>query len=152
MLFFIFDEESFSKMFLSMMIVLLLFLQKQKLATAIYLFGLGTLLSGLELKHMRTHDVHAGRSIARGSAFGGGLGFGSASASTFGASAVPASGAAPAATTGGERTGGFGASIRQSPKRIPTYLPCGWVLLQPPWSFGFDSQTRGTRENRRTLC
>jgi hypothetical protein len=27
----------------------------------------------------------------------------------------------------------------------------GWVLHQPPWSFGFDSQTRGTRENRRTL-
>ena len=25
-------------------------------------------------------------------------------------------------------------------------------LHQPPWSFGFDSQTRGTRENRRTLC
>jgi hypothetical protein len=24
-------------------------------------------------------------------------------------------------------------------------------LHQPPWSFGFDSQTRGTRENRRTL-
>jgi hypothetical protein len=29
-----------------MMIVLLLFLQKQNLANAIYLFGLGTLLSG----------------------------------------------------------------------------------------------------------
>jgi hypothetical protein len=28
----------------------------------------------------------------------------------------------------------------------------GWVLHQPPWSLGFDSQTRGTRENRRTLC
>ena len=28
----------------------------------------------------------------------------------------------------------------------------GWVLHQPPWSFGFDFQTRGTRENRRTLC
>jgi hypothetical protein len=28
----------------------------------------------------------------------------------------------------------------------------GWVLHQPPWSFGFDSQTRGTRENRRILC
>ena len=26
------------------------------------------------------------------------------------------------------------------------------LLHQPPWSFGFDSQTRGTRENRRTLC
>ena len=25
-------------------------------------------------------------------------------------------------------------------------------MHQPPWSFGFDSQTRGTRENRRTLC
>jgi hypothetical protein len=36
-----------------MMIVLLLFLQKQNLANAIYLFGLGTLLSGLGLKHMR---------------------------------------------------------------------------------------------------
>jgi hypothetical protein len=23
----------------------------------------------------------------------------------------------------------------------------GWDLHQPPWSFGFDSQTRGTREN-----
>jgi hypothetical protein len=46
----------------------------------------------------------------------------------------------------------------------PTLLPRGyasflsawcWVLHQPPsgWSFGFDSQTRGTRtrENRRTL-
>ena len=28
----------------------------------------------------------------------------------------------------------------------------GWVLHQPPWSFGFDSQKSGTRENRRTLC
>jgi hypothetical protein len=33
-----------------------------------------------------------------------------------------------------------------------TYRPGGWVLHQSPWSFGFDSQTRGTRENRRTLC
>ena len=41
-----------------MMIVLLLFLQKQNLATAIYLFGLGTLLSGLGLKHMRIHSHH----------------------------------------------------------------------------------------------
>ena len=32
---------------------LLLFLQKQNLATAIYLFGLGTLLPGPGLKHMR---------------------------------------------------------------------------------------------------
>jgi hypothetical protein len=30
----------------------------------------------------------------------------------------------------------------------------GWWLglHQPPWSFGFDSQTRGTRENRRPPC
>ena len=36
---------------------------------------------------------------------------------------------------------------------IPSgYRPGGWVLHQPPLSFGFDSQTRGTRENRRTLC
>jgi len=35
--------------------------------------------------------------------------------------------------------------------QIP-YRPGGWVLHQPPWSFGFESQTRGTRENRRTLC
>jgi hypothetical protein len=30
----------------------------------------------------------------------------------------------------------------------------GWWLglHQPPWSFGFDSQTRGTRENRATPC
>ncbi len=41
-----------------MMIVLLLFLQKQNLANAIYLFGLGTLLSGLGLKHMRIRSHH----------------------------------------------------------------------------------------------
>ena len=41
-----------------MMIDLLLFLQKQKLATAIYLFGLGTLLSGPGLKHMRIPSHH----------------------------------------------------------------------------------------------
>ena len=35
--------------------------------------------------------------------------------------------------------------------QIP-YRPGGWVLHQPPWSFGFDSQTRGTREIRRTLA
>jgi hypothetical protein len=40
------------------MIVLLLFLQKQNLANAIYLFGLGTLLSGLGLKHMRIRSHH----------------------------------------------------------------------------------------------
>ena len=40
------------------MINLLLFLQKQKLATAIYLFGLGTLLSGPGLKHMRLRSHH----------------------------------------------------------------------------------------------
>ena len=28
----------------------------------------------------------------------------------------------------------------------------GWVLHQPPWSFGFDSQTRGTRGNRAPPC
>ena len=38
--------------------VLLLFLQKQNLATAIYLFGLGTLLTGLGLKHMRIRSHH----------------------------------------------------------------------------------------------
>jgi hypothetical protein len=31
-------------------------------------------------------------------------------------------------------------------------LSAWWLGHQPPWSFGFDSQTRGTRENRRTLC
>jgi len=35
-----------------------LFLQKQNLATAIYLFGLGTLLTGLGLKHMRIRSHH----------------------------------------------------------------------------------------------
>ena len=39
-------------------IVLLLFLQKQNLANAIYLFGFGTLLSGLGLKHMRLRSHH----------------------------------------------------------------------------------------------
>ncbi len=39
-------------------IVLLLFLQKQNLATAIYLFGLGTLLTGLGLKHIRIRSHH----------------------------------------------------------------------------------------------
>ena len=43
---------------LGMMIVLLLFLQKQNLANAIYLFGLGTLLSGLGLKHMQIRSHH----------------------------------------------------------------------------------------------
>ncbi len=42
----------------TMMINLLLFLQKQKLATAIYLFGLGTRLSGPGLKHMRLRSHH----------------------------------------------------------------------------------------------
>jgi len=28
----------------------------------------------------------------------------------------------------------------------------GWVLHQSPWSFGFYSQTRGTRENRAPPC
>ena len=35
------------------MMILLLFLQKQNLASTIYLFGLGTRLSGPGLKHMR---------------------------------------------------------------------------------------------------
>ena len=35
-----------------------LFLQKQNLVNAIYLFGLGTLLSGLGLKHMRIRSHH----------------------------------------------------------------------------------------------
>jgi hypothetical protein len=50
-----------------MMIVLLLFLQKQNLANAIYLFGLGTLLSGLGLKHMRIRSHHdlAGTLVTR---------------------------------------------------------------------------------------
>ena len=39
-------------------IVLLLFLQKRNLATAIYLFGLGTLLTGLGLKYMRIRSHH----------------------------------------------------------------------------------------------
>ena len=42
----------------SQSINLLLFLQKQNLATAIYLFGLGTLLTGLGLKHMRIRSHH----------------------------------------------------------------------------------------------
>ncbi len=31
-------------------------------------------------------------------------------------------------------------------------LSSAWWLGLAPWSFGFDSQTRGTRENSRTLC
>ena len=41
-----------------MMIVLLLFLQNQNLANAIYLSGLGTLLTGLGLKYMRIRSHH----------------------------------------------------------------------------------------------
>jgi hypothetical protein len=37
----------------AVMMILLLFLQKQNLASVIYLFGLGTRLSGQGLKHMR---------------------------------------------------------------------------------------------------
>jgi len=46
--------SSFSKRGSSMMIVLLLFLQKQSLAFAVYLFGIGTLHTGpgLKKKHM----------------------------------------------------------------------------------------------------
>ena len=40
------SSKSPSRVLAVMMIVLLLFLQKQNLANAIYLFGLGTLLSG----------------------------------------------------------------------------------------------------------
>jgi hypothetical protein len=40
---------------------------------------------------------------------------------------------------------------RGSPEPPPGGWAGGWVLHPPPWSFGFDSQTRGTRENRRTL-
>jgi hypothetical protein len=36
--------------------------------------------------------------------------------------------------------------------RSPIGLVVGSCSDQPPWSFGFYSQTRGTRENRRTLC
>ena len=42
-----------TRVFELMMMILLLFLQKQNLASAIYLFGLGTRLSGPGLKHMR---------------------------------------------------------------------------------------------------
>ena len=45
-------EFGFIAIQVRMMIVLLLFLQKQNLANDIYLFGLGTLLSRLGLKHM----------------------------------------------------------------------------------------------------
>ena len=38
-----------------------------------------------------------------------------------------------------------------SNKHRDTWRVGGWVLHQPPWSFGFDSQSRGTRENRRTV-
>jgi hypothetical protein len=36
-------------------------------------------------------------------------------------------------------------------EQIPRWAG-GWVLHQPPWSFGFDSQTRGTTENRAPPC
>jgi hypothetical protein len=41
-----------------MMIILLLFFQKQNLASAVYLFGLGTRPSGPGLKHMRSRSHH----------------------------------------------------------------------------------------------
>jgi hypothetical protein len=34
----------------------------------------------------------------------------------------------------------------------PRRLAGGWALHQPPWSFGFVSQKRGTRENRAPPC
>ena len=51
-------------------------------------------------------------------------------------------------------------SVRPSPSsadlRLPffprTYDARHYMAPQPPWSFGFDSQTRGTRENRATTC
>ena len=47
-------------------------------------------------------------------------------------------------------TGWVGSRSPDGWDQIPSgYRPGGWVLHQPPWSFGFDSQTRGTRENRR---
>jgi hypothetical protein len=52
------SEEHFDESEHVIIINLLLFLQKQNLATAIYLFGLGTLLTGLGLKHMRICSHH----------------------------------------------------------------------------------------------
>jgi hypothetical protein len=40
-------------------------------------------------------------------------------------------------------------NLRWGWDQIP-YRPGGWVLHQPPWSFGFDSQTRGRKTG--TLC
>ena len=40
-----------------MMIILLLFLQKQSLAYAVYLFGFGTLLTGVEKKSTCDHAL-----------------------------------------------------------------------------------------------
>ena len=42
----------------------------------------------------------------------------------------------------------------RAPVMVGIRSPLGWWLglHQPPWSFGFDSQTRGTRENRTTPC
>ncbi len=50
----------------SMMMILLLFLQKQNLVSAIYLFGLGTRLSGPGLKHMRSRSHHDPTSSSTG--------------------------------------------------------------------------------------
>jgi hypothetical protein len=44
-------------LFFMMMIVLLLFLQKQNLALAVYLFGIGTLLTGLGSKKNTCDNV-----------------------------------------------------------------------------------------------
>ncbi len=46
---------------------------------------------------------------------------------------------------------GFHGSPPDGWEEIPRWAG-GWVLNQPPWSFGFDSQTRGTRENREPPC
>jgi hypothetical protein len=47
-----------------------------------------------------------------------------------------------------------GSSRVPAPSWVGSRSLLGWWLgvHQPPWSFGFDSQTRGTRENRRTPC
>jgi hypothetical protein len=52
-----------------------------------------------------------------------------------------------------------GSSRVPAPPWVGSRSPDGWDqiprwagLHQPPWSFGFDSQTRGTRENRAPPC
>ncbi len=52
------EQYTHSRTHTHIIIILLLFLQKQNLATTIYLFGLGTLLTRLGLKHMRIRSHH----------------------------------------------------------------------------------------------